>query len=283
MPDRFQGRRCLVTGASSGLGRAVATALAREGAHVVATARDPDRLESWRGACIEAGSDRDKLACIRADLTVPGDIERLLSDVNARFDGRLDLLVQAAGVGAYGRFLNHDPSVLRKLISLNVVAVADVARAAHPMLCRGQNPTMVVFGSLVGRRGLPGRSEYAASKFAITGLVESLRPEWSYDRIRILLVNPGFTQTPFEDHLLVNTAYLRISRDRSQTAEQVAARTLRAITRGKIEITPASVREKLLLLVNRLSPRIVDAGLARWTCKLYRKHLPPRPENHSSA
>ncbi len=273
MSTRFDHCRCLVTGASSGLGYALAGALARAGARVVATGRDGERLEAWRSSMRGEGVAPERIEIVAADLTRPGSIGALRDAVAACFEGALDLLVQSAGVGAYGRFLSHEADVLRRVFEINVLAVADLARACHPLLVRGANPAMVVMGSVVGRRGLPGRTEYSASKFALTGFVEGLRAEWSYDGVHVMLVNPGFTRTAFDEHLVANTAFLTMPRARAQTADDVARATLRALGRRKNEITPAALRERLLLLVNRAAPRFVDWGLGRWTRKLYARHL----------
>jgi short-subunit dehydrogenase len=266
MPSNLREARTLVTGATSGLGRALALALTRRGARVIATGRSADRLEDLRR---EAGA----IETFAADLTDEGDRRRLIDAVASRFDGALDVAVQAAGVGAYGRFTSHDPSVLREIFEVNFFAPAELARGLYPLLRLGTRPAMVVIGSIVARRGLPGRPEYSASKFALAGLVESLRSEWTRDGIHILLVNPGFTRTGFERNLLVDTAYIKSEHRRSMAPEAVADAALRALARRKNEIT-LSLNGRTLLLVNRILPRLVDWGLGRWTRKLYTKHDP---------
>ena len=123
-------------------------------------------------------------------------------------------------------------------------------------------------GSIVARRGLPGRSEYSASKFAVAGFTEAIRAEWARDGIDVLLLNPGFTATEFERNLVVDTAVYKTDHRRTMTADRVARATLRALARGRNEVT-LSAPGRLLLLVNRLAPRFVDWGLGRWTRRLY--------------
>jgi short-subunit dehydrogenase len=260
--------RCLVTGASSGLGRAIALALGNAGCQVVLNGRSADRLDQSARALIDAGRPPSSVATVVADLTSESDRARLLDAVSTRFAGSLDVLVNAAGVGAYGRFESHSPTVLRELFEINFFALAELTRGALPLLRRGRAPSVVNIGSIVARRGLPGRSEYSAAKFALAALSESLRAEWAKDGIHVLLVNPGFTATPFEDHLLVNTAIYQTSSNRSMSAERVALATLRALRRGRHEITLTS-GGRLLLLVNRLFPRFVDFGFSLWTRRLY--------------
>jgi short-subunit dehydrogenase len=275
--------RCVVTGASSGLGRAIAIALGNAGCHVVLTGRSAERLEETARSIIDAGRPPSSVSTVVADLTNESDRSQLLDTVSGRFSGSLDLLINAAGVGAYGRFESHSPSVLRELFEINVFALAELTRGALPLLRRGRAPSVVNIGSIVSRRGLPGRSEYSASKFALAGLTEALRAEWARDGIHVLMVNPGFTATSFEDHLLVNTAIYQTRSRRSMSADAVALATLRALRRGRHEIT-LTPGGRLLLLVNRLSPRIVDFGFSRWTRHLYSDLAAfHRPEGRSTS
>ena len=124
MPRRdFRDARCLVTGASSGLGRAIATKLAERGASVVLTGRSAQRLEQ-AGAELNSLDGRSGQALtVAADLTDPADRRRLFEVVSDRFGGALDLVVNSAGVGAYGRFESHDESVLRRVMEINLFAL----------------------------------------------------------------------------------------------------------------------------------------------------------------
>lgn len=268
----FRNRRCLVTGASSGLGHAIALALVARGARVLATGRSPERLEGWREAALHLGAPNDCALTLAADLTDGHARRRLVEAAGEHFGSALDLLVQSAGVGAYGRFLSHSPETMRRLFEINVFAVAELARESHALLCAGNDATMAVIGSIVARRGLPGRPEYSSSKFAVAGLVESLRAEWSYNRIHISLINPGFTRTEFENNLLIDTAYIKSASRRTQSPEHVARAVLSAVAKRKNEVVAANLRERTLLAVNRVAPWIVDRGLARWTRNLYRRH-----------
>lgn len=263
--------RGLVTGASSGLGKALAGHLVRAGAAVIMTGRSAERLEAAASEFVRDGADPERILTIPADLTRPSDRHRLFDLARERF-GALDLVINNAGVGATGQFDTHDPSVLRDIFEINVFAMAEVCRLALPLLADGNDPVMVAMGSVNARRGLPGRSEYSASKFAVTGFVESIRIEWRRFGIHVLQVNPGFTDTPFDEHALVDTARVSVSHRRTMSPDAVARATLQAIERGKSEIT-LSRDGKLLLLANRIMPRVVDWGLTRWLLK----HFPDAP------
>jgi short-subunit dehydrogenase len=144
------------------------------------------------------------------------------------------------------------------------------------LLRAGVQPVLVDVGSIVARRGLPGRSEYTASKFAVAGFTESIRAERAMDGIHVMLLNPGFTATEFERNLVVDTARYSVTNRRTMTADQVARAALRAFELGKNERT-LTRDGKLLLLVNCLAPRLVDWGFRRWTLRLSPDAHPPRP------
>lgn len=273
MSDRraWKDTRALVTGASSGLGRAIAERLARLGATVVLTGRSADRLDAVARDLVQAGAPPDRIVTVPADLTVEADRDRLFEVVEGRL-GALDLVVNNAGVGATGQFDTHEPSVLRRVFEINVFAMAEVCRAALPLLSGGNDPTMVVMGSINARRGLPGRAEYSASKFAVSGFVESIRVEWRRFGIHVLQVNPGFSATGFEDNAVVRTARVSVAEWRTMPPEAVARATIRAVEKHKREIT-LTTRGRLLVLVNRLAPRFVDWGLSRWLLR----HFPDSP------
>jgi uncharacterized protein len=263
----YQDARCLVTGASMGLGKALSEHLVRSGARAILAARSADRLDQIARDLLAQGARPDAVVPVPADITRDDDRRRLFAVASERF-GALDLVVNNAGVGAYGRFESHDEAVMRRVFEINVFALAEVTRLALPLLRLGELPALVNVGSIVARRGLPGRPEYSASKFAVAGFTEAIRAEWARDGIHVLLINPGFTVTEFENHLVVDTAVYRTNARRFMTADQVASATLRALLRGRHEVT-LSPGGRMLLLVNRLLPRFVDWGLGRWTRRLY--------------
>ena len=217
--------RCLVTGATSGLGRVLAEHLVRAGASVVLTGRSADRLCAVAQRLIEEGANPARLVTISADLTVQDDCQRLFDEVAGRFDA-LDVLINCAGVGADGQFETHDPTVLQQVFEINVFALADVCRRALPLLTLGNQPVVVNMGSVVARRGLPGRSEYSASKFAVTGFTEAIRVERRRFGIHVLQVNPGFADTPFDQHLVANTARYSVAHLRVMAPDAVARATI---------------------------------------------------------
>jgi NAD(P)-dependent dehydrogenase (short-subunit alcohol dehydrogenase family) len=169
----FAGQVVLVTGASSGVGAALARAFAAAGADVALFARNEADLERVADACRETG--REALV-VPGDVTRPADCAALVERTIERF-GRIDTVVASAGLGMWARFDElDDTSVLRRLLEVNVLGVANVFLSALPHV-RSSRGMLVAISSVQGVVGVPGRSGYAASKHALQGLCDSLRIE----------------------------------------------------------------------------------------------------------
>jgi short-subunit dehydrogenase len=252
-------RRALVTGASSGIGRALAIELAKRGADLVLIARRADRLTEVADEISRLGR---RAVCIAGDVTDPSIRARALTLARESFGG-LDILINNAGVAAHGRFAEADPGRVRPIMEVNFFAPVEFIREAIPLLRDGVQPVVVNIGSILGRRGSPHKSEYSASKFALTGFSEAVRPELAKLGIDVLLVDAGPTQTEHFDVLLEGSAKLPWGDPRRQPAEDVARAIVRAIERGKNEII-TGWRGRLLLLTNRLAPRLLDRIMARY-------------------
>ena len=238
---------------------------------MVLTGRSADRLTETAERLIREGADSKRILTVPADLTVEDDRRRLFELIKERHDA-LDVVINNAGVGATGQFETHDPSVLRRVFEINVFAMAEVCRGSLPLLAEGRDPVMVTMGSINARRGLPGRSEYCASKFAVTGFTEAIRVEWTRFGIHVLQVNPGFTNTPFDEHAVVNTARVSVQSRRQMSPDAVAQATLRAIEKRRREIT-LTWQGRLFVVISTIAPRFVDWGLSRWLLR----HFPDAP------
>jgi short-subunit dehydrogenase len=264
MARDLRGRRILITGASSGIGRSLAEEAARAGARLILSARSADKLQELAGTLIARGSE---VTVVPADVTCEQDRQHLLRTVVERCDG-LDVLINNAGVGSWGHFAECSEEVLRRVMEVNFFAPAELIRLAIPVLGQGKQPAIVNVASMCGRRGLPAWSEYSASKFALCGLTEALRGELVRFGIDILLVLPGLTNSGLGQHLLHNTGRYPIDFARGQPPEQVAAGIIRALRRNRTE-TVLGWDARWILRVNRFFPRLVDALLARKVRRLY--------------
>jgi short-subunit dehydrogenase len=250
---QLAGLRVLVTGASQGIGRALAAAAAKRGGKVIASARSAELLDELVKEVRTAGGT---IEAVVSDITSPADRQKLVEAAD-RYFGGLDVLINNAGIGATGHFMDSKPDTLRQIFETNFFALCEVTRLFIPVLKRGTTPAIVNISSVVGRRALPARGLYSASKFAVAGFSEAIRAELAKDGIDVIVVNPGLTQTNFSKNLLEAKAKIQMDHLRGMTSEQVAGATLDAVAKGKYEITLTG-RGKLLVLVNRFAPWVID-------------------------
>jgi len=251
--------RLLITGASQGIGRALAMRAVTRGAQVLAAARSLERLRELQAEVATCGGGR--LAVVQADVAKVEDRQRL-RDAAVELFGGLDILINNAGVGATGPFAKAGPERLRTIFEVNFFGLTETTRLFLPLLKQGQKPAIVNISSVIGKRALPNTSEYCASKFAVQGFSEALRAELSKDDVDVLVVCPGRTRTQFVDNLLEEKAARMMDRFRGQSAEHVAEATLRALERGKNEIC-LTLSGWMLVTLNRFVPRLVDWIMAR--------------------
>jgi NADP-dependent 3-hydroxy acid dehydrogenase YdfG len=187
------GKVFLITGASSGIGAATARHAAQAGFRLVLAARSVDRLQELAD---ELGGDQRAVA-VRCDVTVWEDQEALVATTLERF-GRLDVAFANAGFGAARGFLNDTPEHWREMVLTNVLGAAYTVRATLPALTESKGHILLT-GSVAGRRAIPG-SLYSSTKWAITGMGESLRQDVNDTGIRVTIVEPGQVDTPFFDN-----------------------------------------------------------------------------------
>jgi len=260
-------KRILLTGASSGIGAVLASMLAKEGADLVLLARRKDRLQEIAdriGTCQstpQSGSDQ-KVILVDGDVTDPEVRQRAVHSAVEQLGG-LDILINNAGVGAMARIEETTEETLRRVFEVNFFSLFELTQLALPHLKNGREPMVVNLSSIVGLRGVPHYGVYGSAKFAVTGLSESMRAEFSKHGIDVLLVCPGTTATEFFDVLYQETSKPKLPIHRPVTSEYVASRIVRAMKQGKHKIIPYCPAV-LLDTLNRLCPRFVD-----WVMKRY--------------
>jgi short-subunit dehydrogenase len=245
----------VITGASSGIGEALARAWARRRATVLLAARDEVGLARVARAVQVAGG--------RA-ITVPGDVTReedraRLVDRARAEGGRLDVLVNNAGRGYYGSVAKIDAKELEALFALNVVAPLRLAQLALDPLTR-TGGAVVMISSVAGVVASPRMGAYAASKFALEALSMSLRAELVGTGVRVVVVRPGPVDTPFREHAITTDgrAGVRPRAAQVQSPDDVADQTLRAIDRGMPVVETTSF-VRIASAAARLAP-----GAFRW-------------------
>jgi short-subunit dehydrogenase len=268
MKRDLNGRRVLLTGASSGIGRALAEQLAAAGSRLTLVARSLDKLHALQKTLTAAGHD---VAVVGADVTSAADRRAALNAAVERFGG-VDVLINNAGVASFAHFADCDETILRQVMEVNFFAPAELIRLAIPVLTKGTQPAIVNVASMCGRRGLPAWSEYSASKFALVGLSESLRAELTRQGIDVVVILPGLTRSDLGRHLLKNTGKMDIRFDRGMPPDNVAAGIVKALVKGRAEAVLGG-EAKWMLRLNRWVPRIVDRLIARKVRKLYAAEL----------
>ena len=186
--DTFSGKTVLITGASTGIGRALALELAREAAHLALNARDAQRLEATARECAALGA---QVLAVPGDVSAPADCRAVVARTLERF-GRLDALVNNAGVTMWARFDElTDLAGLERLLAVNYLGAARVTAAALPHL-KTSRGLIVAVASIAGLTGVPERTGYAASKHAMVGFFESLRIELRGSGVGVTIVAPDF-------------------------------------------------------------------------------------------
>jgi short-subunit dehydrogenase len=274
---KIAGLRILITGASQGIGRALAVEAARQGAHVLAAARSADLLTAL---ATEVRATGGVLETVVADVTSADD-RAAMAGAALRHFGGLDVLINNAGIGATGHFAEAGPERLRLMMEVNFFGLTETTRACLPLLKLGRTPAILNVGSIAGKRGIPARSEYSATKFAVQGFSEALRAELAKDNVDVIVVSPGLTQTNFSHNMIEQKARLQMDHLRGMTSEEAARQTLRALARGRDE-TVLTWQGRLLVWVSRFLPRLADRIARRKVRSLFRDEIAARQAERTS-
>jgi NADP-dependent 3-hydroxy acid dehydrogenase YdfG len=191
----LQGQVAIVTGAGRGIGHAVATALAREGATVVLAARTRQQLASIAAAIRESGG---AALAIPTDVTQDAGVEAMVEQAIAEL-GRLDILVTAAGLASFGPVVGTKPGEWDGMLAVNLRAVMVTCRAVLPMMIRQRRGTIINIASVAAQRPIPGASVYTATKAGVIGFSRVLAEELRGEGVRVGVLVPGAVDTPLWD------------------------------------------------------------------------------------
>ena len=262
----LKNRIVLVTGASRGIGRRTALALAKHGVRLAITARSTDEIEKLASEIRELNCEVATFPC---DLTDEKQRQQLIDDVVAHYGG-LDILVNAAGVASFGEFADSTPEILRKVMEVNFFAGVELIRVAQPHLLKSANhghndgwrPAILNLASICGRCGIPSLPEHCASKHAFVGLSEGLRAEFERYDIDVLLVLPGVVRSDdLNRHLLRNEGKIHLEFEKAQRPEEVADSVVCSLIRNRKERAVGFV-SWWVWMGKKIGPRIV-----RWFMK----------------
>ena len=252
----FKDKNVLITGASSGIGRALAYEFARRGANISLAARQYDKLTE---IATELSSTGVKVVCTATDVSVEEDCRRLV-EATVHELGTIDILICNAGISMRALFDDVDLSVLRRLMDVNFWGTVYCTKYALPYI-QASHGSIVGVSSVAGLHGLPGRTGYSASKYAMTGFLDTIRVENRKKGVHVMVACPGFTAT--------NVRFSALTADGSQQGQTPRAeeKMMTAETVAELIANGISRRKRLLLMefegrathfIKKFSPRLLD-------------------------
>lgn len=250
-PRRF----AVITGASSGIGRAFAARLARDAYDLVVVARRRERLEELAKQVSEAHAVAVEV--VAADLTDPGALRELEDRVAAMHT--LELLVNNAGFGTAGRFWELDPDREEREIRLNVIAPVRLTRAALPGMIERGHGAIINVSSVVAFQPVPYDATYGATKTYVNSFTEALHEELRGTGVRVQALCPGATRTEFQEHAGLDAS--RLPSFAWQSPEEVVEASLEGLRRGQLVCVPG-IGNRLLSAVSRATPHALTRRLA---------------------
>lgn len=187
---RFFGKTVVVTGASSGIGKYVAIEFAKQDAEVVIAARNAEKLNEVKKIILKNNGD---VIDVIADVSVKEDCKKIIDKAVEQY-GKIDILINNAGISMRAKFEELDVSVIERLMAVNFFGTVYCTKYALPYI-KEQKGSVVGVSSVAGFAPLPGRTGYSASKFAMDGFLKTLRMECKKDKVHVMIIHPGFTES----------------------------------------------------------------------------------------
>ncbi|KAA2239122.1 SDR family oxidoreductase [Chitinophaga agrisoli] len=250
----FKNQVAVITGGSSGIGKALAFAFLRTGAKVAICGRNKETLDALKN---QPGTDN--LFTFIADVSKEEDCKAFIDASLQRF-GQINILVNNAGMSMRALFKDADLKVLKTLIDVNFWGTVYCTKFALPAILATKG-TVVGISSIAGYRGLPARTGYSASKFAMQGFLEALRTENLHTGVNVMWVCPGFTESNIRNTALDQHGQSQketpLDESKLMTAAEVARHTLTAIAKRKRQLVLTRTG-KLAVLLNRFMPGLAD-------------------------
>lgn len=246
----------VITGGSSGIGKALASEFGRRGSKILITGRNQQELDS---TAMEMTSQGITIAALRADVRVEADNKKMAEEAMSRF-GTIDILVNNAGISMRALFEETDVEVIKEIMNTNFFGAVYATKYCLPEIIRNKG-SVIGISSIAGFRGLPGRTGYSASKFALNGFLEALRLELSHKGVHVLTACPGFTSTKIRKRALTKDGSIQgespRQEDHMMTAEECAAYIYTATARRR-RMLILTAQGKLTVFLNRWFPGLAD-------------------------
>ena len=252
----FNNKTVWITGASSGIGKALALEFSRNNANIIISSRNIDKLQEVKSLC----KNTDKVQVLKLDLDDYTHIGKTVQTAISLFNG-IDILINNGGISQRSLAIDTGITVDERIFKTNYFGTIALTKALLPYFVANKSGQFVVITSVVGKIGTPLRTSYAASKHALHGFFDSLRAEVFKDNIDITLICPGFVNTKVSINALVGDGSRQNTMDKATenglSPEIFASKALKAIASKKQEIVIGGKLEKLAVRVKRYFPRVL--------------------------
>jgi short-subunit dehydrogenase len=254
MNDFFKGKTIAITGGSDGIGKALVEILLTAGANVSTCARSEQKLKELKNEQIGK-----PLLYVPTDVSVYEDCKKYIDTTISTF-GSIDILINNAGISMHAELRDADVSVFKKVMNINYFGTVYCTKLALESIIKNKG-TIVGVSSIAGYRGLPGRSGYSASKFAVNGWLEALRTELVVDGVNVMWVCPGFTKSNIRNAALTENGTVQgespLDESKLMTSEECAQHILDAIAKRKRTLV-LTFTGKRTVFMNKFFPSLTD-------------------------
>jgi dehydrogenase/reductase SDR family protein 7B len=270
MVEALSGKNALLTGASGGLGKALALRLSQCGVStLILSARSEASLKAVAKECQEQSPNKSfYIHCLVCDLSDPESVTSLASQALQISSNQIDMLINNGGVSSRSSFLDTTPDVDRLVMQVNFLAGAALAKALVPSMVHRNHGQIVWISSVQGLLGIPNRSSYAASKFAVQGYCESIRAELAGSGVKVTIVSPGYIRTNLSNSAITGDGSQYGKTDETTALgadpDQVAMAVLTAAAKGQAElVVAAGLSAKVAIWLRFLWPSLLRQMLVK--------------------
>lgn len=256
----YSGKTVWITGASSGIGEALAYEFAREGARIILSARRKEELERVRADCVNEGVGQENILVLPLDVTDESAMPDVVAQAQA-FSGRIDMLVNNAGISQRALCVDTEMATYRKLFEVDVFGQIALTKLVLPIMIEQGAGHIAVTASVAGKVGVAQRTGYCAAKHAMMGFFDALRAEVAHQGISVTTITPGFIRTNIAKHALkgdgseFNKVDSNIAGGMDVTA--CAKVIMKGFRKGRREIPVGEGKEMQALWVKRFFPNML--------------------------